>query len=65
MAIAQVGLEMAACIGVGFLLDKYLEWTPWGTVGGAVFGLIAGIAHLATLANRQDDGDSPKRRVGP
>jgi F0F1-type ATP synthase assembly protein I len=61
VTIAQVGLEMAGCIGIGLLLDHYLGWSPWGIVGGAVFGLFAGIAHLAALANRRD-GDSSQRR---
>lgn len=64
VTIAQVGMEMAACIGVGLLLDRWLDWTPWGIVGGAVFGLIAGLAHLASLANRGGNGDSPQRRDG-
>jgi len=58
ISIAQVGLEMAALIGIGLLLDHYFDWSPWGVVGGAVFGLIAGVAHLAALANRRDDKDS-------
>jgi F0F1-type ATP synthase assembly protein I len=58
ISIAQVGLEMAALIGIGLLLDHYFDWSPWGVVGGAVFGLIAGVVHLAALANRRDDKDS-------
>ena len=58
ISIAQVGLEMAAFIGIGLLLDHYLDWSPWGVVGGAVFGLVAGVAHLAALANRPHDKDS-------
>jgi F0F1-type ATP synthase assembly protein I len=64
ITIAQVGFEMAACVGAGFLLDKFLDWTPWGIVGGAVFGLIAGISHLAALANRRSDDDASQRREG-
>jgi F0F1-type ATP synthase assembly protein I len=62
ISLAQVGLEMAAPIGLGLLLDRYLEWSPWGVVGGAVFGLIAGVAHLAALANRRSNSDSHKPR---
>lgn len=58
ISIAQVGLEMAALIGIGLLLDHYFDWSPWGVVGGAVFGLVAGVAHLAALANRRNDKDS-------
>jgi F0F1-type ATP synthase assembly protein I len=64
VAIAQVGLEMAAPIGLGLVLDYYLHWSPWGVIGGAVFGLVAGVTHLITLANRQDAADSTKRQQG-
>ena len=60
ISVAQVGMEMAAPIGIGLILDHYFDWSPWGVVGGAVFGLVAGVAHLAMLANRRDDSDSPK-----
>jgi F0F1-type ATP synthase assembly protein I len=62
ISVAQVGMEMAAPIGLGLILDHYLGWSPWGIVGGAVFGLVAGIAHLAMLANRRDDSDSSRPR---
>ena len=64
LSLAQVGMEMAAPIGLGLVLDHYLNWSPWGVVGGAVFGLVAGIAHLAVLANRRDDSDPTKPRRG-
>lgn len=62
VALAQVGVEMAAPIAVGWALDHYLGWTPWGIIGGAVFGLIAGLAHLVALANRPPNGDSSQPR---
>jgi F0F1-type ATP synthase assembly protein I len=63
VALAQVGLEMAAPIGQGLALDYYLNWSPWGVIGGAVFGFIAGFMHLIALANRPDSGDpsNPQR----
>jgi F0F1-type ATP synthase assembly protein I len=63
-ALAQVGLEMVAPLGIGVALDYYLKWTaPWGAVVGAILGLIGGIAHLAAIANRrQDSGSSSKPR---
>jgi F0F1-type ATP synthase assembly protein I len=63
VSVAQVGLEMATPAGIGLVLDHYLGWSPWGIVVGAVFGLIAGLAHLISLANRQDrDAVSFKQR---
>jgi F0F1-type ATP synthase assembly protein I len=61
-ALAQVGLEMVAFIGIGLALDYYLSWSPWGVVGGAVFGLVAGLAHLVALTNRQEAERKNKQR---
>lgn len=61
-ALAQVGLEMVAPIGIGIVLDYYLSWTPWATVGGAVLGLVGGIAHLIAISNRPDAQDETKQR---
>ena len=58
MALAQVGMEMVAPIGVGWLLDYYFDWSPWGIVGGAVVGFIGGLGHLLSLKNRQDRSSS-------
>jgi F0F1-type ATP synthase assembly protein I len=66
ISLAQVGLEMVAPIGLGLVLDHYFNWSPWGVVGGAAFGLVGGLAHLVTLANRPNGSDTPKsRREGP
>ena len=53
IALAQVGLEMVVPIGIGAALDHYLKWSPWGVVGGAVFGLVGGLAHLVAMINRE------------
>ena len=62
LSVAQVGMEMAAPIGLGLVLDHFLGWSPWGVVGGAVFGLVAGVAHLAALVNRGANSDSSRPR---
>ena len=64
VALAQVGLEMVAPVAIGIALDKWLNWTPWGVIGGAVFGLVGGLAHLVVLSNRrQNDGNSSKPQL--
>jgi F0F1-type ATP synthase assembly protein I len=59
-ALAQVGLEMVAPIVIGLILDNNLGWKPWGVVGGAVLGLVGGLAHLVLLANRLDKNQNQK-----
>ena len=54
-AMAQIGFEMAAPIGLGVVLDRWLECSPWLTVVGAVVGLVGGIFHLVVLANRDEE----------
>jgi F0F1-type ATP synthase assembly protein I len=51
-AISQVGMEMAAPIGVGYLLDAWLGWLPWATIVGAVVGFAGGLVHLVALSKR-------------
>lgn len=53
VSLAQVGLEMVAPAGLGVVLDHYLNWSPWGVIVGAIFGLIAGLGHLIALSNRR------------
>jgi F0F1-type ATP synthase assembly protein I len=60
ISVAQVGVEMAAPIGVGLAADYLLGWSPWGVVVGALLGLVAGVAHLVVLMNRQDQSHSTK-----
>ncbi len=49
MALSQVGLEMAAPIGLGYLADRLLGWLPVLTVLGAIVGLVGGMAHLVIM----------------
>jgi len=57
-SLGQIGLEMVAPLVLGLFLDHQLGWMPWGTVAGAVFGLVAGLAHLIALSNpRHQDKD--------
>jgi F0F1-type ATP synthase assembly protein I len=54
VALAQVCLEMVAPLGLGIVLDHYLEWTPWGTVCGALFGFVGGMIHLIVMVAHHD-----------
>lgn len=65
--LATVGLEMVVPIGVGMVLDYYLNWRPWGAAAGAVLGLAGGLYHLIALSNRPNGTDSsrPRRETKP
>lgn len=62
--LSQIGIEMAAPIGLGAIIDYWVGWGPWGAVVGAVLGLVGGLFHLVKLSNRNvpengsDDSDS-------
>lgn len=56
-ALAQVGIEMAALVGLGLWLDNSYGWAPWGVAGGAVLGLVVGLTHLVMISNRLNESD--------
>jgi F0F1-type ATP synthase assembly protein I len=58
-ALAQVGMEMVAPLGVGILLDWYFGWRPWATVIGFVFGFVGGFLHLLVLLKRHEAEQKP------
>ena len=64
LTLAQVGLEMVVPVGLGIGLDYYLNWKPWGSVGGAVGGLAIGLMHLfiLTKAPPPQSGSSQQSR---
>jgi F0F1-type ATP synthase assembly protein I len=60
IAISQVGLLMAVPPGIGVLLDRWLDWSPWGVIVGAVLGLTIGFLQLIRLVNRSENGNPGK-----
>lgn len=60
VSLAQVGMEMVAPVAVGVALDYAFDWRPWGTVIGALLGLVGGVAHLVALVNRHGDNGPSK-----
>jgi hypothetical protein len=63
-AMAQVGIEMVAPIGLGVALDCWLGWTPWATVAGAVFGFVGGLVHLVSMMNKENRNGPTKPGSG-
>jgi F0F1-type ATP synthase assembly protein I len=60
--LSQIGLEMAAPVGAGALADYFFGWAPWGSICGAVLGLVGGMAHLIAILNRAARESSEKRQ---
>jgi len=64
-ALAQVGIEMVAPMGLGLLLDYCFHWTPWAMIVGLVVGFVGGLVHLVLMVRRHDaekrrpPGDAP------
>ncbi len=63
MELSQIGLEMAALIGIGAGIDLYFDWSPWGVISGTVFGFTGSMWHLMKLVNRPEpaeDSEEPE-----
>jgi F0F1-type ATP synthase assembly protein I len=59
--LAAVGFEMVVPIAVGYWLDRTYGWSPWGAAVGAVLGLVGGLYHLITMANRLNQKGPPRQ----
>lgn len=60
--LSQIGMEMAAPIGLGVLLDRWMAWGPWGVIIGAILGLVGGMAHLVSILNARSSSESSTKR---
>jgi F0F1-type ATP synthase assembly protein I len=61
-ALAQVGVEMVAPMGLGLLLDYWFDMMPWATITGLIVGFVGGLVHLVMMVNRHD---AEERRQKP
>ncbi len=60
-ALGQAGLEMAAPLVVGAVLDYWIGWGPWGVVIGAIVGFVGGTIHLILMAQQIEREQSRKK----
>ncbi|MBE7466610.1 MAG: AtpZ/AtpI family protein [Planctomycetes bacterium] len=46
----NLGMQLAVAIGgftaLGYWLDGKFGWSPWGTVGFGMFGVVVGLYHF-------------------
>lgn len=58
--LSGIGFEFAAAVGgftfAGYLWDRYLGTGPWGTLAGAILGLIGGMYNLIRQTMRATRG---------
>jgi F0F1-type ATP synthase assembly protein I len=60
-----MGFETAVGVALGYFagrwLDKKFGWEPWGSLVGAMLGLVAGAYLLIKEVNRMDKQDKKDR----
>ena len=62
LSLAQVGMEMAAPILFGVLLDNWLDTGPWITSASAVIGFVAGLVHLIVILRQKERDESSDKK---
>ena len=72
MRMASSGFDLAIVIGgftaVGWWLDRKYGWTPWGTLTGAVLGIVGGMTNFLREARalmRSTEGEPGGGPRGP
>lgn len=51
-AVLSLCISILGFLLVGWMLDKWLETSPWGVLGGIVLGTIAGFIQFVRLMSR-------------
>ena len=66
LALGQIGIEMAAPVGLGYLADQYLGCSPWGVILGAGIGFAGGLYQLVRMTSPKpkDRGGQPTGKQG-
>ena len=53
-----LGFQLAGAVliyvGIGYLVDRWLDTAPWGLVGGAVVGMIAFFIQLGRVVRKMN-----------
>ncbi|MBM3994519.1 MAG: AtpZ/AtpI family protein [Planctomycetes bacterium] len=64
-SLAQVGMEMALPVVLGYWADEWLGTTPWLTVVAAILGFVGGLVHLIALVQEKARQDSSDKKPPP
>jgi F0F1-type ATP synthase assembly protein I len=57
---AEITVSLAGPILIGFVIDKYLDITPWGTLTGVVLGLILFFLMIFRIIERLNNESEDK-----
>jgi len=58
----QIALSMAFFVGLGYAADAWLGTLPWGTVAGAVIGMVALFYHLLQVLDEMNRASDQKKK---
>jgi len=57
----QAGVSVAFYVGIGLLLDKWLDTLPWLTLAGALIGIVAMFALFIRVNNELNKASDLER----
>jgi hypothetical protein len=66
--VTAIGLEFCTPAVLGYVVDRWLNTTPWATVLGAILGMVVGMLHVlrlpAELARANERAKGREKRGG-
>lgn len=60
---AQIGGSMILFVGLGLLVDRWLDSSPWGVIVGAALGMVGIVALVLRLAKEDGEKGNGKRET--
>lgn len=61
----QLALILVVGVGIGWWVDDRFSTSPWGILGGAVFGIGSGLYHFLRAALAIGEGKGTRRKDEP
>lgn len=60
----QIAFGMVLFVGIGYVVDQWLESTPWGMILGAALGMVAVFTLVIRMAREADAKQKARRQRG-
>ena len=61
----QIMFAMAFFAGVGYAVDRWLGWSPWGLIAGCLLGVVAVFALLFRVVGQLNERTAARQRKAP